>query len=92
MIRAQWVLGLAWIYSAPQEPKRSSAMLQEAEQHLSKALRIFVWWRRETVPVFLQDSEKVSGICSRLRCYVIPSHSLLHYAYLCIDIHQYILC
>jgi tetratricopeptide (TPR) repeat protein len=28
-----------WIYSAPQEPKRSSAMLQEAEQHLSKALR-----------------------------------------------------
>ncbi len=39
MIRAQWVLGLAWIYSAPQEPQRSSAMLQEAEQHLSKALR-----------------------------------------------------
>lgn len=39
IIRAEWVLGLAWIHSVSQEPKRSSEKLQEAEQHLSKALR-----------------------------------------------------
>jgi tetratricopeptide (TPR) repeat protein/transcriptional regulator with XRE-family HTH domain len=39
IIKAEWVLGLAWIYSAPQEPKRISEMLQEAELHVSKALQ-----------------------------------------------------
>jgi tetratricopeptide (TPR) repeat protein/transcriptional regulator with XRE-family HTH domain len=39
IIRAEWVLGLAWIYSAPQEPKRISEALQEAELHVSKALQ-----------------------------------------------------
>ncbi len=39
IIRAEWVLGLAWIYSVPQEPRRSGEMLQKAELYLSKALR-----------------------------------------------------
>lgn len=39
IIRAEWVMGLAWISLAPKEPKRSRELLQKAELHVKKALQ-----------------------------------------------------